>query len=338
MKRRNKRREAIPLAPYIERFFGDYLTVQRNLSPATVSSYRDTFRLLLQFLWKHAGITPALLTFADLDASQVLRFLDYLERDRDNSVRSRNARLAAIRAFARYAALQEPACLPTTSRILAVPLKRFDRATPEFLSRKEIMSIMTAPNPESWSGQRDQVMFATMYNTGARVSEIVGANIDDLRIGPTCTLSIRGKGRKERIVPLWKTTKDQLQNWLACLSQTPGTPLFPNRRGERLTRSGVRTRLHSAICQTITRCSSLKGRRVTPHVFRRTTAMHLLQSGLDLSVIALWLGHESAATTHIYMEVDLEMKKRAIEKITGIKPTIRRFKPGDRLLAFLEAL
>ena len=338
MKAPNKRRQAIPFAPFIERFFGDYLTTQRNLSPATVTNYRDTFRLLLRFLWKRTRITPALLTFDDLDAPQILAFLDHLERDRGNSVRSRNTRLAAIRAFVRYAALLEPAALPSTSRVLAIPLKRFDRTTPEFLSRDEIMSVIAAPNAESRSGQRDQVMFATMYNTGARVSEIVGANIDDLRIGSTCTLRIRGKGRKERVVPLWRTTKEQLRTWVSCLPQTPGRPLFPSRRGERLTRSGVRTRLHAAARRAVAQCSSLKGRRVTPHVFRRTTAMHLLQSGVDLSVIALWLGHESTATTHVYMEADLELKKRAIDKIPGVELKARRFKPDDRLLAFLEAL
>lgn len=322
----------------LERYFCEYLLKQRNASPETISSYRDTFRLFLRFSDQRFRKAPASLTLADFDAPQVLAFLDALESQRHSSVRSRNARLAAIRSFLRYAALQDPAALASITRTLAIPVKRFDRVPVSYLSREEVTALLSAPDRASWSGHRDAVMLATMYNTGARVSEIIGLNVEDLQVGSTTTLRIRGKGRKERVIPLWKSTRHQLVDWLSRISTTVGYPLFPSRQGERLTRTGVRSRLDAALSIAQQTCVSLRDRRVSPHLIRHSTAMHLLQAGVDITVIALWLGHESTATTHMYVEADLTMKKRAIDKITIPARRLRRYEPSDRLMAFLDKL
>jgi site-specific recombinase XerD len=321
-----------------ERYFCEYLLKQRNASPETISSYRDTFRLFLRFSEQRFRKAPASLTLADLDAPQVLAFLDSLENQRRNSVRSRNARLAAIRSFVRYAASHDPTALASISRTLAIPVKRFDKVPVSYLSREEVNALLNAPDRSTWSGHRDGVMLATMYNTGARVSEILRLNIEDLQFGPTTTLRVHGKGRKERVIPLWKSTKRQLREWIPRISARSGSPLFPSRRGERLTRTGVRSRLDAALAVASQTYRGLQGRRVSPHLVRHSTAMHLLQSGVDITVIALWLGHESTATTHMYVEADLMMKKRAIEKIALPVKKRRKFEPSDRLLAFLDTL
>jgi len=322
----------------LERYFCDYLLKQRNASRETISSYRDTFRLFLRFSEQRFKKAPASLTLADLDAPHVLAFLDSLETQRRNSVRSRNARLAAIRSFVHYAASQDPTALAPIARTLAIPVKRFDRAPVSYLSREEMHALLDAPDRSTWSGHRDAVMLARRYNTDARVSEILNLNIEDLQFGPTTTLRIHGKGRKERVIPLWKSTKRQLREWLPRICTTSGSPLFPSRRGERLTRTGVRSRLDAALAIASQTYRGLRGRRVSPHLVRHSTGMHLLQSGVDITVIALWLGHESTATTHVYVEADLTMKKQAIEKITMPVEKRRKFKPSDRLLAFLDTL
>jgi integrase/recombinase XerD len=322
----------------LQQYFCDYLLKQRNASAETVSSYRDTFRLFLRFSEERFRKPPASLTLSDLDAPQVLKFLDSLESQRHNSVRSRNIRLAAIRSFLHYAALQDPTSLASISRTLAIPVKRFDRGPVSYLSREEMTALINAPNSSTWSGQRDRVLLATMYNTGARVSEIIGLNVEDLRLGSTATLHIWGKGRKQRVLPLWKSTRRQLADWLRRIRPVTGQPLFPSRRGERLTRTGVRTRLDAALVAARRKCGSLGDRRVSPHLIRHSTGMHMLQSGVDITVIALWLGHESTATTHMYVEADLAMKKSAIDKITMPGKNRKRFEPSDRLLAFLETL
>ena len=329
---------AADLPALVERYFCDYLIKQRNASPETISSYRDAFRLFLQFNEQRFGRAPATLTLADFDAPQILAFLDSLEKQRHCSVRSRNARLAALRSFLQYAALQEPTALASISHSLAIPVKRFDRVPVSYLSQEEVSAVLNAPDRSSWSGHRDAVMLATMYNTGARVSEIIRLNVEDLQLGPTATVRIHGKGRKERVVPLWKDTRRQLADWLPQISTAGGDPLFPSRRSERLTRPGFRSRLKAAVATARQSCSSLRKRRVFPHLIRHSTAMHLLQSGVDITVIALWLGHESTATTHMYVEADLTMKKRAIQKITLPASKSRQYRPSDRLLAFLEAL
>jgi integrase/recombinase XerD len=327
-----------PFPALVEAYFCDYLQNQRHVSPQTIASYRDTFRLFLHFTAERYRRLPASLTLRDLDAPRVLAFLDHLEQTRHNGVRSRNLRLAAIRSFLRYAGLRDPAALAPIQRTLAIPLKRFDRRQVSYLSPDEMAAVLQAPDDSTWSGHRDRALLAAMYNTGARVSEVIGLNVDDLQMGATATLRIRGKGRKERVVPIWRRTKRQLQGWL-CRSRTTGNqPLFPNRWGGRMTRTGVRARLNAAVFRACQTCPTLRGRRVSPHQVRHSTAMHLLQSGVDITMIALWLGHESTVTTHMYVEADLAMKRKAIEKVTTPLPTRRRFRPADRLLAFLDAL
>ena len=322
----------------LEGYFCNYLRPQRNASPETISSSRDTFRLFLPFSEQRFRKMPSSLTLADLDAPQILAFLDGLENPRHNSVRSRNLRLAALRSFLRYAASQDPAALASIPRALAIPVKRFDRGPVSYVTREEMIALINAPDCATWSGHRDRVMLATMYNTGARVSEITKRNVEDLQFGPTTPLRVHGKGRKERVIPLWKSTRHQLQDWLREIRNALGCPLFPNRRGERLTRTGVRSRLNAALRIARQTCTTLRNRRISPHHFRHSTGMHLLQSGIDITVIALWLGHESTATTHMYVEADLAMKKRAIDKIAVPPGKSRKFKPSDRLLAFLESL
>jgi site-specific recombinase XerD len=295
-------------------------------------------RLFLRFSDERFNKQPTSLTLADFDAPQVLAFLDFLEKERNNGVRSRNQRLAAIRSFLRYAALQEPTALASINRTLAIPVKRFDRGPVTYLLREEVDALLNAPDNATWSGHRDRVMLATMYNTGARVSEVTALNVEDLRFGPTTTIRIMGKGRKQRVVPLWKTTKRELSDWLRRIDTTAQSPLFPSRRGERLTRAGVRSRLDVACAIAAETCPSLRNRTISPHLVRHTTAMHLLQSGVDITVIALWLGHESTSTTHMYVEADMTMKKRTLDRITGPRHKQSRYRPTDRVLAFLESL
>lgn len=323
----------------IESFFVDRLLAQRHASPRTVASYRDTFRLFLSFAASQIGRAPATLSFDNIDAPLVLGFLEHLETTRGNSARSRNQRLAALRSFARYASLLEPACLSRFLRILAIPTKRFDRPLVEFLTREEIQAILAAPDRCKWNGRRDRALFATLYNTGARVSESTALRRRDLDLAPVASVRLEGKGRKERRVPLWKTTATLLRAWLHEIPADPLTPAFPNGGGHALSRSGVERRLRLAIALAARTCPSLEHRHVSPHTLRHTTAMHLLQSGVDLTVIALWLGHESPVTTHQYLDADLEMKKRALDRVAP--PTTqpgRRIPRPDRLLAFLEAL
>jgi integrase/recombinase XerD len=322
----------------VQDFFCQHLIQQRGLSPKTVASYRDTFRLLLRYLQTSTKKSPESLNFADLDAPSVLAFLDYLEKCRKNAVQSRNVRLAAIRSFMRYASFRDPASLQMIYRVLAIPMKRFDHPRFEFLSRDEMKAVLGAPDCSTWSGHRDCVMFATFYNTGARISEVIALRVKDVLSNDMKSVQIRGKGRKQRVVPLWKNTTRQLREWLRRVNPESDSPLFPNRNGTPMSRTGIENRLHLAITRAADQCPTLKNRRISPHSLRHTTAMHLLQSGVDITVIALWLGHASPTTTHLYVEADLAMKERTLKKLH--EPTNRplRFKSGDRLLSFLESL
>jgi integrase/recombinase XerD len=325
-------------AALLQEFFVQRLRAQRNASPRTIASYRDAFRLLLRFIQATRRKSPTALTLTDFDAPLVLGFLDHLERVRRNTIRSRNARLAAIRSFLHYAALRDPTALPTIQRVLAIPMKRCDRPLLGFLSREEITAILAAPDRATWSGQRDHVLFATLYNTGARVSEIVGARVADLTLARPAFLHLRGKGRKERQVPLWPSTAAELTAWLPRIAREPDAPVFPNRTGRPLSRAGVAHRLQRAVATAAAACPTLKRRPISPHTFRHTTAMHLLQAGVDITVIALWLGHESPVTTHLYVEADLALKRRALDRLAEPPSRRPRHAVGDRLLAFLDTL
>lgn len=322
----------------LQDFFCQRLVAQRNASARTIASYRDTFRLLLRYAEKRLHKQPFALTLADLDVPLVVGFLDHLEKERRSCARTRNARLAAIRSFLRYASFRDPASLPQIQRVMAIPMKRFDRALVGFLDREEIEAVLHAPQSSTWSGYRDHVMLTTLYNTGARASEITALQVADLSLGRTASVRIRGKGRKERVVPLWKSTATALRRWLRRVNQRPDAPLFPNRHGQPLSRSGIEDRLRAAVRSAAEQIPRLKGRRISPHTLRHTTAMHLLQSGVDITVIALWLGHESPATTHLYLEADLAMKERALQKLQSPPSRTVRYRPTDRVLAFLDAL
>jgi integrase/recombinase XerD len=322
----------------VQDFFLRRLVAQRGASARTVEAYRDAFELLLGFAEQRTGRPPSALSLADLDAPLVLDFLDHLEIQRGNTVRTRNARLAAIHSFMRYAAVRDPASLPITARVLAIPAKRFDRPVLGYLSREQVAAILAAPDQRTWSGRRDAVLLATAYNTGARVSELTALRVRDVLLDRQTAVHLHGKGRKQRVIPLWKTTAAQLRAWLDQINSAPGAPVFPNRAGAPLTRSGIRDRLDRAVAVAAQPCPSLRGQRITPHTLRHSTAMHLLQSGTDLAVIALWLGHESPATTHLYLEADLAAKHAVLRRLTDPGPAPARFQPDDRLLAFLQDL
>ncbi|MEP6905895.1 MAG: tyrosine-type recombinase/integrase [Gemmatimonadales bacterium] len=326
------------LGTCLQAFFLERLVSQQNASPRTVAAYRDSFRLFLQFAQQHLKKPPEALELADLDAAVVLAFLDHLERARGNTIRSRNARFAAIRSFAHFAALQDPSALPALHRVLAIPMKRFDKPLLGFLSKEEIQAILDAPPADQWSGQRDRIMLATLYNTGARVSELTGLHVGDVVLDGSACVRLHGKGRKDRSVPLWRTTTIQLRQWLRQIDQRPDRPLFPSRAGGRLTRPAVAARLRLAAQRASASCPSLANRHVAPHCVRHSTAMHMLQAGVDITVIALWLGHESPTTTHMYVEADLAMKERALQAVEPPHLKQMRYRPTDRLLAFLEAL
>lgn len=323
----------------VQDFFLRRLVAQRGASARTVESYRDAFELLLGFTEQRTGKPPSALQLGDLDAPLVLDFLDHLETERGNSVRTRNARLAAIHSFMRYVAVRDPASLPITQRVLAIPAKRFDRPVLGYLSRDQVAAILAAPNRGTWSGRRDAVLFATAYNTGARVSELTGLRVRDVLLDRQTAVHLHGKGRKQRVIPLWKNTASELRGWLDQINSAPEAPVFPNRTGAPLSRSGVRDRLDRAVALAESRCPSLlHGQHVTPHTLRHSTAMHLLQSGTDLAVIALWLGHSSPAVTHQYLEADLAAKEAVLRRLADPSPTPTRFRPGDRLLTFLQGL
>jgi integrase/recombinase XerD len=322
----------------VQDFFLRRLVAQRGASARTVEAYRDAFELLLGFTQQHSGKPPSALTMADLDAPLILDFLDHLETSRGNTARTRNARLAAIHSFMRYAAIRDPASLPVTARVLAIPAKRFDRPVLGYLSREQVTAILAAPDRSTWTGRRDAVLLTTAYNTGARVSELTALRVPDVLLDRQSAVHLHGKGRKQRVIPLWKTTAAELRTWLAQISTAPDTAVFPNRAGKPMTRSGIRDRLDRAVTTATHTCPSLATQHVTPHTMRHTTAMHLLQSGTDLATIALWMGHESPATTHQYLEADLAAKQAVLQRLTDPSPAPVPFTPGDQLLAFLEGL
>jgi integrase/recombinase XerD len=331
---------AVPaeFAGLLQRFFAERLLQQQNASPRTVAAYRDTFRLLLSYAERERGKPPAKLALCDFDAVLVLSFLAHLENERHNTVRSRNARLAAVRAFAHYVALQCPPALQLVQQILAIPMKRFERTLLGFLSRDEVQAVLAAPDESTWCGRRDMIMFALLYNTGARVSEMIGIRVADLTLAGTSSVRLYGKGRKQRTVPLWKETAAQIRDWLKYADLRSDQPLVPTRKGLPMTRTNVAERLALAVAAATKQCPQLAGRKISPHSWRHTTAMHLLQSGVDITVIALWLGHESPVTTHGYVEADLAMKEQALATIAPPETKRKRYRPSDAVLKFLESL
>lgn len=325
------------IGPLLQAFFVEHLLQQKHVSPQTIASYRDAFRLLLQFAHKKLKVEPARLAVTALDASVVLSFLDSLETDRHNCIRSRNIRLAAIRSFFRWLTLHDPELVGLATRVLAIPVKRTDRRLIQPFSRDEIDALLASPDKARWIGRRDHALLLTLYNTGARVSEITALRRDQVVFGSSSTfVHLLGKSRKERDIPLWPNTARVLRAWFRELEGASSPLAFPSARGQRLSRNGV----DYILKQAATRANSptLKAKRIHPHAVRHTTGAHLLQSGVDISVIALWLGHESTETTHVYVEADLAAKERALQKLAPLEANGMRFKPTDRVLAFLDAL
>ena len=325
-------------AALLQEYFVERLMQQRAVSPQTVASYRDTFQLFLQFAQQHLGKRPTDFALADINVKLVLAFLRHLEVDRHNCVRTRNARLVALRSFLKYAALKDISALAVIQSTLAIPMKRCDKPLIGFLSREEIQALIAAPDTDSWCGMRDRVLLATLYNTGARVSELIGLRVGDVVLNQAPCVHILGKGRKERTVPLWRATANQIRSWLPRISSASDQSLFPNRSGNPMTRSNVTDRLNLAVQSAAGQCPELRHRHVSPHLIRHSTAMHLLQSGVDLTVIALWLGHESTATTHTYVAADLGMKERALNTLQPPHTKTLRYRPPDRLMQFLDGL
>lgn len=326
------------LAPFLQAFFSERLEKQRRASPHTIAAYRDTFRLLLEFAQKRLGKAPSQLLLADLHASFVSDFLDHLEQERGNSPRTRNARLAGIRSFFRFAAVREPALGDLIQRVLAIPQKRFDRDLVSFLNRAEIDVLLAAPDRTTRHGRRDYALLVLAVHTGLRVSEITALRVEDLVFGTGAHVRCQGKGRKERCTPLTRQTVAVLRAWLAECHATAGDVVFPSLRNTPLSRDAVERMVTKHAHTAARRCSSLVRKHVTPHVLRHSTAVGLLQAGVDRAVIALWLGHEGVETTQMYLDADLAMKERALARTAppGVRPV--RFRPRDSLLAFLESL
>lgn len=326
------------LAPLLQSFFTERLLQQRQASPHTVAAYRDAFRLLLDFAYRRTRKAPSQLDLQDIDVALVAAFLDELEKRRHNSARTRNARLAAVHAFFRYAALREPGLSAHVQRVLALPSKRFDRAVITFLTRKESNALLATPDRRTMLGRRDHALLLVALHTGLRVSELASLNCQDVELGAAAHVRCNGKGRKERCTPLTKPCALVVRAWLRERKGQPADPLFPSRQGARLSRDSVEHLVAKAARRALQRCPSLRNKRVSPHVLRHTSAMQLLKAGVDRAVIALWLGHESVETTQIYLHADLSMKERAIALTAPPRAKISRYRAPDSLLAFLEAL
>jgi len=328
----------LSLAPLLQRFFTQRLMQQRQASPHTISSYRDTFRLLLKFAQERLHTPPTLLTLEAIDAPLIVSFLDHLEKHRGLSARSRNLRLTAIHSFFRYAAFEVPDHAAQIQRVLAIPGKRFTRTQVQFLTRPEVEALLTAPDQCTWFGRRDHAFLWVAAQTGLRLTEMTGLTRSDVTLSPGAHVRVIGKGRKERCVPLAKPTVALLKAWLREPQRGDGQALFPNARGTRLSPDGVHYLLVRHVRAAAKVCPSLKNKRITVHCFRHTTAMDLLQQGVDRSVIALWLGHESLDTTQIYLEATLAMKEQALSKTNPLNGKFKRYRPGDQLLGFLSNL
>lgn len=328
----------ISLAPLLERFFTERLMQQLQASPHTISSYRDAFRLLLTFAHQHLHTPPARLPFDAIDAPLVVAFLEQLEKTRGLSARSRNLRLTAVHSFFRYAAFEAPTHAAQIQRVLAIPSKRWTRPVVRSLTRPEVEALLAAPDQRTWFGRRDHAFLLLAVQTGLRLSEMTGLTRDGVTLGTGAHVRVLGKGRKERCTPLAKPTVAVLKTWLGEPPRGDGRVLFPNARGTRLSPDGVHYLMVKHCRAAAMVCPSLKDKHVTVHVLRHTMALDLLRAGVDRSVIALWLGHESVETTQIYLEATLAMKEQALARTPPLNGRPGRFRPSDRLLGFLNSL
>jgi site-specific recombinase XerD len=322
----------------LQSFFIERLAKQRQASPHTVASYRDTMRLLLQFVQKRTGRHPVRLSWDDLDADTIGAFLDHLESDRHNSARTRNSRLTAIRSLFAYAALRHPEHAALIARVLAIPAKRFDKATVAFLDDAEVAALLAAPDRTRWEGRRDHAFMILAIQTGLRVSELLGLDCEDIVFGTGAHVRCEGKGRKQRAVPLSGPVESVLRVWLAERQGARDEPAFPTRTGRRLSRDAIQRRLSAHAVAASPQCPTLAAKKLSPHVFRHTSAMALLHAGVDTTVIALWLGHADPRSTNAYLHADLAIKERALARLAPAATTPGRYRPRDQVLAFLEAL
>jgi integrase/recombinase XerD len=329
-----------PLSPLLQAFFTDRLARQRDASPHTITAYRDSFRLLLGFVHQRTGKPPCKLQLQDLDATMIAAFLSYLESERGNSVRTRNARLTAVHSFFHYAALKAPECSELTARVLAIPEKRFDTTVISYLTKPEIDALIAAPDRSTWTGRRDHALLLLATQTGLRASEIASLRRQDLQLDDSGWVRCRGKGRKERCTPLARSTTKVLRVWLRERGGEPDSPLFPSRSGQHLTRGAIWRLVIKHAATASERCSSLQAKNVTPHTLRHTTAMQLLSAPqpVDTATIALWLGHESLDTTNKYIHADMDLKRRALDRTAPTNTKPGRYRPPDALLAFLDSL
>lgn len=326
------------LAPTLQAFFTDRLLGQRGASPNTIAAYRDTMRLLLGFAADRTGTRPCQLDIADLDAPLVAAFLAHLETVRNNSVRTRNNRLAAIHSLFGYAALRHPEHAATIQRVLAIPAKRFERNLVTYLTEVEVDVLLGTCDQTSWTGRRDHTMLVVAIQTGLRISELAALTTVDITLGVGAHVHTVGKGRKERRTPLVPLTVAVLHAWLAERQGAPTDPLFPTRTGTPLSRDAIEHRVALHVTKARATCPSLRTKHVTTHTLRHTAAMRLLLSGADVAVIALWLGHEQVSTTSIYLHADMTQKERAIARVNPPDTKPGRYRAPDSLLAFLEAL
>ena len=335
-----KKQTKTALASFIESFFRERLVAQRRSSPATISAYRDALRLLLLFASERAGKAPSRLTIEDLDRDLILAFLDHLEKERGNSVRTRNARLAAIRSFFQHVAYREPSAIGIVQRVTSIQDKRMVRKGVSYLRLEELDALLAAPDRRTWQGRRDYTLLLFLARTGARVSEAIRVNASDLRLERPWQVLLQGKGYKERIIPLAEDTALALREYCTenGLQMEDKKPVFINARGKRLTRFGVIHILNRAVKTAVKGHPHLARMSISPHTLRHTVAMHMLQAGVDLTTIQSWLGHVNLDTTHQYVEADIEMKRRAIEKCEVTETQVSLYQPGDELLKLLESL
>lgn len=327
-----------PLAPTLQAYFTDRLICQRRVSPNTIASYRDAFRLLLAFVHETTGTPPSRLQLTQLEGPTIGAFLEHLERDRGNSARTRNIRLAAIHSFFHYCALRHPEHAALIQRVLAIPPKRATKRTVTFLAPEEVQALLAAPDRTTWAGRRDHALLLTAVQTGLRISELLGLARADVQLGAGAHVRTTGKGRKQRVAPLTRQTVAVLRVWTRGNADQPTDPLFASRHGGPLTRDAIERRLAKHVTSAQRGCPTLRAKRVSMHVLRHTCAMNLLTAGVDTATIALWLGHEQERTTHVYLHADLEHKQRTLDRITPPDGRPGRYRAPDSLLAFLEDL
>lgn len=326
-------------ATLLESYFVKRLIGQRQASPNTIKAYRDTFHLMLEFIQRDLGKKPSDLSLTDVDATTVVAFLDHLESSRSVKAQTRNSRLAAIRSFFKYVSIEAPVQSALIQRVLAIPSKRQSKPLVSFMNQLEVTALLAAPDRKTWSGCRDHAFLLIAVQTGLRVSEMTGLTRQDLILDSGAHIRVVGKGRKERCTPLLKQTVRVLNAWMNWPRSTASDVLFPNARGGRLSADGVQYMLNKHVRSAQQSCPSLQKKRITPHVLRHTTAMEMLQAGVDTALIALWLGHETVATTQMYLHADMALKRAILEK-TSLPGAAKSgiYQPGDRLLSFLRNL